>query len=228
MSETWTTGVKETSISIFDSYSYITLISFVQSQHLLWCFIFLFSCIVYQPLIATYGNNSEAVSLIFIFTFYYINSFPGGSAGKQSTWNVGDHCLIPRLGKFLWRRHRLCIPVFLGFAGGSDSKESICNVGDLGYIHGLGRSPGKGHGSPLQYFFLENPHGHRSLVGYSPWSRKDSDMTERVSTAEQRLWMNFVKTGLILLFLYERIFLEFIWWENHLKLTFGCIYITEW
>ena len=25
---------------------------------------------------------------------------------------------------------------------------------------------------------LENPHGQRSLVGYSPWSHKESDMTE--------------------------------------------------
>ena len=26
------------------------------------------------------------------------------------------------------------------------------------------------------------PHGQRSLVGYSPWDRKESDMTERLST----------------------------------------------
>jgi len=30
------------------------------------------------------------------------------------------------------------------------------------------RSPGGGHGTPLQYSCLENPHGQRSLVGYSP------------------------------------------------------------
>ena len=47
-------------------------------------------------------------------------------------------------------------PVFLGFPGGSDSKESTCNVGDLGSIPGLRRSPGGGHGNPLQYSFLEN------------------------------------------------------------------------
>ena len=32
-----------------------------------------------------------------------------------------------------------------------------CNAGDLGLIPGLGRSPGGGHGNPLQYFCLENP-----------------------------------------------------------------------
>ena len=35
--------------------------------------------------------------------------------------------------------------------GGSVGKESACSVGDLGLIPGLGRSPGGGHGSPLQY-----------------------------------------------------------------------------
>ena len=44
----------------------------------------------------------------------------------------------------------------LGLPGGSDSKESACNVGDLGSIPGLGRSPGGGHGNPLQYSCLEN------------------------------------------------------------------------
>ena len=53
-------------------------------------------------------------------------------------------------------------------SGGSDSKESACNAGDLGSIAGLGRSPGEGHGNPLQHSGLENPHGQRSLAGYSP------------------------------------------------------------
>ena len=38
----------------------------------------------------------------------------------------------------------------------------------------LGKSPGGGHGNPLQYSCLENPHGQRSLVGYSPWGHKQS------------------------------------------------------
>ena len=70
-----------------------------------------------------------------------------------------------------------------GFPGGSDCKESACNVGDLGGIHGLGRSSGGGHGDPLQYSYLENPCGQRSLVSYSSWGRKESDMTGQLSTA---------------------------------------------
>ena len=71
----------------------------------------------------------------------------------------------------------------MGFPCGSDGKESTCNVGDLGLIPGLGRSPGGGKGSPLQYSCLENPHGQRSLAGYSLWGCKESDTTERLSTA---------------------------------------------
>ena len=51
------------------------------------------------------------------------------------------------------------------FPGGSDDKESTCNAGDLDSIPGLGRSPEGGHGNPLKYSCLENPHGQRSLVG---------------------------------------------------------------
>ena len=69
----------------------------------------------------------------------------------------------------------------MGFPGGSDGKESTYNVGDLGLIPGLGRSPGGGHGNPLQYSCLENPHGQRSLAGYCPWGHKESDMTEWLS-----------------------------------------------
>ena len=44
----------------------------------------------------------------------------------------------------------------LGPPCGSAGKEAACNVGDLGLISGLGRSPGEGKGSTLQYSVLEN------------------------------------------------------------------------
>ena len=47
-------------------------------------------------------------------------------------------------------------------------------------IPGSGRSPGGGHGNPLQYSCLENPHGQRNLVGYSPWDHKELDMSEQL------------------------------------------------
>ena len=70
----------------------------------------------------------------------------------------------------------------VAYYGGSDSKESSFHVGDLGSVPGLRRSPGEGHGNPLQYSCLENPHGPRSLAGYNPWGHKDSDTTNQLST----------------------------------------------
>ena len=64
------------------------------------------------------------------------------------------------------------------FPGGSVGKESDCNTGDLGLIPVLGTAPGGGHGNPLQQNCLENPHGQRNLMGYSPWGHKESDTTE--------------------------------------------------
>ena len=48
--------------------------------------------------------------------------------------------------------------------------------GDAGLIPGLGRSP-----RDLR-FLPGKSHGQRSLMGYSPWGHKESDMTEHTQT----------------------------------------------
>ena len=50
----------------------------------------------------------------------------------------------------------------LNYRGDSVGKKSTCNAGDVGSIPGLGRSPGGGHGNPVQYFWLENPIGREA------------------------------------------------------------------
>ena len=69
-------------------------------------------------------------------------------------------CRRPQLnswvGKSPRRRYILPTPVFLNFLVARMVKESACNVGDLGSIPGLGRSPGEGHGNPVQYSCLDN------------------------------------------------------------------------
>ena len=68
-------------------------------------------------------------------------------------------------------------------------KDWPANAGDArdkGSIPGSGRFLGGGNGNPLQYSCLESIHGHRSLVGCSPWSHKESDKTEQLSTAHGR------------------------------------------
>ena len=97
---------------------------------------------------------------------------PLGFLTQPEEWGVLHHRDYHHVSGGFW---------VLGFPGGSDDKESASNAGDLGLIPGLGKSPGEGHGNPLQYLCLENPHGQRSLAGYSPWGLKKSDMTERLT-----------------------------------------------
>ena len=68
-----------------------------------------------------------------------------------------------------------------GFPGGSEDKESACNAGDTGLIPGWGRFPGERKWQPTLVFLPGESHGQRSLVGYSPWGRKESDTTECLS-----------------------------------------------
>ena len=64
--------------------------------------------------------------------------------------------------------------VLMGVPSGTSAGE----VRDAGSTPGSGRSPGGGHGNPLQYSCLKNPQGQRSLEGYSPYGRKELDTTE--------------------------------------------------
>ena len=79
--------------------------------------------------------------------------------------------------------------MFLGFPCGSAGKESASNVGDLGLIPGLGRSPGEGKGYPLQYSGVENS------MDYSPWDRRESDTTDRLSLSLNRVQLLRKLTG---------------------------------
>ena len=59
-------------------------------------------------------------------------------------------------------------------------KSLPANVGNLGWNPVLGRSPGEGNGSPLQYSYLENP-----MDGGACWvtvhrSHKELDTTEQL------------------------------------------------
>ena len=64
----------------------------------------------------------------------------------------------------------------MDFPGGSNGKASAYNMGDWGSIPGSGRSPRQ----PTPVLSPGKFHGQRSLVGYSPWGRQESDTTERL------------------------------------------------
>ena len=67
--------------------------------------------------------------------------------------------------------------IYIASPGGSDGKESARSAGDLGSTPGLGRSPGGGHGNPLQCLasvpWTEEPGGL-----WGPWGLKELDMTD--------------------------------------------------
>ena len=67
----------------------------------------------------------------------------------------------------------------------SYDKVSACNSGDLGSIPGSRRSPWRRKWQPTPVFLPGESHGQRSLVGYGPWGRKESDMTKHACRAFQ-------------------------------------------
>ena len=56
------------------------------------------------------------------------------------------------------------------------------DIRDTGLIPGSGKYPGGGIGSPRQYSCLENPHGQRSLEGYSPCGHKGWTQLKQLGT----------------------------------------------
>ena len=80
------------------------------------------------------------------------------------------------------RKLRLLISV-LGFPASSDGKESACNAGDLGLIPEFNpwtrKIPLEEGVATHSNILARRIHGQRSLAGYSPWGRKESDTTER-------------------------------------------------
>ena len=102
-------------------------------------------------------------------------------------------CLGRWPGSFLAHHFKeFRIPTFLvGFPGAQMVKNLSIVWGDLGSILGLGRSPGGGHGNPFQYSCLGNPHGQRSLVGYSSILAKGGFGYMPASARSQESCLNF-------------------------------------
>ena len=84
---------------------------------------------------------------------------PGGS---HSFTRFPTHVGLLEMNSLLFRMPflvlRCCVKIYTTwvFPDGSDSKESACNAGHPGLILESGRSPGEGHGNPIQYSCLEN------------------------------------------------------------------------
>ena len=117
------------------------------------------------------------LGLSMVFTSKPFHPFSGSKKGQQirdlQTPTVEEGFLL-HTSCF----HRLSHPTqvlgecpgYWAFPSGSVVKNPLANArdaGDTGLILGSGRSPGGGNGNPL-VFLPGEPHGQRSLVGYSP------------------------------------------------------------
>ena len=64
----------------------------------------------------------------------------------------------------------------------SNSPASAGDIRDMDSNPGSLRSPGEENGNPTPLYFLGECRGQRCLAGSSPWGRKESDLTECLST----------------------------------------------
>ena len=109
------------------------------------------------------GNLINSSKCIFLLILYFLSYFPSGTSASLFENSVADpHDLLSNPHATITNWH---------------GKVSVYNVGDLGSIPGLGRSRRrKWQSTPV--LLPGKSHGQRSLVGYSPWGRKESNTTE--------------------------------------------------
>ena len=111
--------------------------------------------------------NSTVVTMSQIISLYLLNTH---NFVCQFNLNKpeGEKNTLEKVGMETSRHLECCLYVCnysrqlccVGFPDGSSGEESACNArdrGDVCLIAGWGRSPGGGHGNPLQYSWLENP-----------------------------------------------------------------------
>ena len=70
----------------------------------------------------------------------------------------------------------------MAFPGVSTVKESTCQCRRYRFNSWAGKMPWRRKWQPTPVFLPGQSHGQRSLVGYSPWGRKDSDTSVQLST----------------------------------------------
>ena len=120
--------------------------------------------------------------------------FPGGSDGKESTYNAEDPGSIPGSGRSPGVSKWYSTPIFLpgefqgqrSLAGYSLFSHKESNTTEqLSLIHSFilisltSQSLRRRRWQPTPVLLPTKSHGRRSLVDYSPWGRKELDTTER-------------------------------------------------
>jgi len=69
----------------------------------------------------------------------------------------------------------------------TSNNEFYClQCGRPGFDPWVGKIPWRRKWQPTPALLPGKSHGQRSLIGYSPWGRKESDMTERLHSLTHR------------------------------------------
>ena len=142
---------------------------------------------IWASFVAQLVKNLPVMQEIWIQSLYWKDPLEKQKALQYSGLENSMDCIVhavanswTRLSKFHFTSFLIfkLLLHFMGFPGGSDSKKFACYAGDLGPIPGLRRSPGGGHGNPLQY----------SCLGESQWTEEPSGLQFMGS---QRVWHNW-------------------------------------
>ena len=123
---------------------------------------------LYMPFVLCWGTE---------LFMYMLPGFPDSSAGKESTCNIGYPGSIPGSGRSL--REGIGYP--LQYSWASLVAQTVKNLPAIwrpGFDPWVGRIPWRRERLPSPVFLPGELHGQRSLVGYSPWSCKESDTTK--------------------------------------------------
>ena len=138
------------------------------------------------------------------------NLISGSSAFSKSNlhiWKFSVHILMkPRLPCY----YNIGLIVVPGLPRWLSGKEFACNPGDPSSVSGSERSPGGGHGNPLQYSCLKNP-----MDGGAWWATVHGVSKSRTSLSD---FSFFLSLSLSFSFLCMR---QDEWCKMNIKLTWG-------
>ena len=111
-------------------------------------------------------SSVHGISQARILEWVAISSYRGSSPPRDQTHTSSISCISRQIP---------CHGCHLA------SQESTYSAGDEGSTPGWGKIPWRRGWQPILVFLRGKSHGQRSLVGYSSWGRKESDMTEQVT-----------------------------------------------
>ena len=92
----------------------------------------------------------------------------GGCQGSRR------ECVTRNIAVAFWEEIQIA---HLGLSWRLNSKESSCQYGKCGFDPWVGKIPWRRKQQPTPVFLPGESHGQRSLMDYSPWGCKESDMT---------------------------------------------------